>query len=139
MTIIGLIIAAAAAALTADVAYETTGNVSFNAFNRGYTMSGGWAVIIAVLIGAVGMLGLGLLFGGVRRARRRRAVIVERRRNAADLEGERDRLAAELENERAARAEAEARARSTAGDSGEVVAPARSRFDMTPSSERTDA
>ena len=131
MAIIGLLLAAAAAAFTADVAYESTSDVSFSAFNRNFSMATGWAALVAVLIGAVATIGLALLFAGMRRARRRHAVVAEQQRTAAELEEERRRLAAELDKERAARMRAEQK--------GQVSAPARSDFDQLPSGERTDA
>ncbi|HEX9530953.1 MAG TPA: hypothetical protein VF954_07435 [Acidimicrobiales bacterium] len=140
MAIIGLLMAAAAAAFTADVAYESTGRLYFGAFNRNFSMATGWAAIVAVLIGVGGTLGLGLLFAGMRRARRRHAVVAEHQRTAAELEDDRRRLAAELDRERAARLRAEQTA--PAGDprsQGQVSAPARSSFDQMPSGERTDA
>lgn len=145
MSFLGLLIAAAAAAITADVAYETTDSVTFRAVHRSFTVSTGWAAIVAVLVGAVGMLGLVMFVSGLARMRRRRAVVVEHRRSAAEAQTERDRMAGELERERTARMDAERRASGepaaaeTAAGDGRVSGPARSEFDMTPDRERTEA
>lgn len=129
MMFIGLILAAAAAAATADIAYETTGDVTFKALHRTYTMGTGWAAIVAVCIGAVGVVGLSLMAVGMSRARRRRALIKERGRTVASVEDERDRLAAELERERTTRLAAER------DRGGEVSGRARPAFDMKPAKE----
>lgn len=130
MAVLGLLILAAAAALTVDVVLENTKKLAQDPMVLGQSVGGlrvGTLFLAGVVVGVLGLLGLSLILAGLRRARRRRVERKELDRNyqgaagsAGSLQEERDRLAGELERERAGRrAEHEGRGLGH-GDEGET-------------------
>ena len=103
MAVLGLLLLLCATGLTLDVVFQNTSSINVDAVGQTFTLSSGWLFVAAVITGAVGLLGVTMLLGGIARARRRRAVLAESRGSAQDLQTDRDRLAAELDRERAGR------------------------------------
>jgi len=104
MAVLGLLLLLCATGLTLDVVFQNTSSIHVDALGQTFTLSSGWLFVAAVVTGAVGLLGVTMVLGGMARARRRRAVLAESRGSAQDLQTDRDRLAAELDQERAERA-----------------------------------
>ena len=103
MAVLGLLLLLCAPGLTLDVVFQNTASINVDAVGQTFTLSSGWLFVAAVATGAVGLLGVTMLLGGIARARHRRAVLAESRGSAQDLQTDRDRLAAELDRERAGR------------------------------------
>ena len=103
MAILGLLLLLAATGLTLDVVFQNTASINVDAVGQTFTLSSGWLFVAAVATGAVGLLGVTMVLGGIARARHRRAILAESRGSAQDLQTDRDRLAAELDRERAGR------------------------------------
>jgi hypothetical protein len=104
MAVLGLLLLLCATGLTLDVVFQNTSSINVDALGQTFTLSSGWLFVAAVVTGAVGLLGVTMLLGGMARARRRRAILAESRGSAHDLQTDRDRLAAQLDQERAERA-----------------------------------
>ncbi len=116
MAALGLLLLVAAAVIALAGIFSNTG--SSHQLGRsvdilGYHLNGstGKLLLVGVVLGAVGMLGLMLLLGGLRRGAKK-SVSSRRDRHAAQQEtaaviDERDRLAERVEQERAARLRAE--------------------------------
>lgn len=103
MAILGLLLLLAAAGLTLDVVFQNTSSLNVDAIGQTFTLSSGWLFVAGVIAGAVGLLGVTMLLGGMARNRRRRIALAESRGTSQDLQTDRDRLAAELDDERASR------------------------------------
>ena len=101
MAILGLLLLLAAAGLAVDVVMQNTSSISVDAVGQAFSLSSGWLFVAGVATGAIGLLGLTMLVGGLTRARRRRATRVDTRSSVEGLQAERDRLAEELQRERA--------------------------------------
>jgi cytoskeletal protein RodZ len=106
MAILGLLLLLAAAGLTLDVVFQNTTSINVDAVGQTFTLSTGWLFVAAVITGAVGLLGVTMLVGGMARARRRRVALADSRGTSQNLQTDRDRLAAELDRERAGRTSA---------------------------------
>jgi len=104
MAILGLLLLLSAAGLTLDVVFQNTSSISVDALGQTLTLSPGWLFVAGVITGAVALLGVTMVVGGVTRARRRRAALTQSRRVSRQLQADRDRLEAELDRERAGRA-----------------------------------
>ena len=104
MAVLGLLLLLCATGLTLDVVFQNTSSINVDALGQTFTLSSGWLFVTAVVTGAVGLIGVTMLLGGMARARRRRAILAESRGSAQDLQTDRDRLAAQLDQERAERA-----------------------------------
>src|ERR1700724_2454197 len=104
MAVLGLLLILSAAGLGLDVVFENTSSIRVDTLGQTFTLSSGWLFVAGVITGAVGLLGVTLLFGGMARAARRRRVALAQSRGASEeLKADRDRLAAELDHERAGR------------------------------------
>jgi cytoskeletal protein RodZ len=100
MAVLGLLLLVSAVGLSLDIAIQNSSSISVDALGQTFTLSSGWLFMAGVITGAVGLLGLTLLFGGMARARRRRVALSESRDTSQELQADRDRLAAELAHER---------------------------------------
>jgi hypothetical protein len=107
MAVLGILVLLAAVGVSLDVLWENTTAMDIDALGRTFSLSPGWLFVIGVAVGVVGLLGLVMFLGGLGRARQRRLAVKESHGEAAELAGERDRLAKELEKERLARVQAE--------------------------------
>jgi hypothetical protein len=103
MAVLGLLLLLSAAGITLDVVWQNTASISVDAVGQGFSLSSGWLFAAGVAAGAIGLLGMIMLMGGMARARRRRAALVESTSSVEGLQAERDRLAVQLERERAGR------------------------------------
>jgi hypothetical protein len=103
MAVLGLLLLVSAVGLSLDVVFQNTSSISVDALGQTFTLSSGWLFVAGVITGAVGLLGVILLLGGMARARRRRVALARSRGDSRDLQADRDRLAAELDRERAGR------------------------------------
>jgi hypothetical protein len=127
MAVLGLLLLLSAVGLSLDVVFQNTSSISVDALGQTFTLSSGWLFVAGVITGAVGLLGLTLLWGGMARARRRRVALAESRGTSQKLQADRDRLAAELDHERAGRTSttpAHLKHSTAAQESGPVVDPA---------------
>lgn len=104
MAILGLLLLLSAAGLTLDVAFQNTSSISVDALGQTLTLSPGWIFVVGVITGAVALLGVTMVLGGMARGRRRRAALTQSRRVSQELQADRDRLEGELDRERAGRA-----------------------------------
>jgi hypothetical protein len=104
MAILGLLLLLSAAGLTLDVAFQNTSSINVDALGQTLTLSPGWLFVAGVITGAVALVGVTMLLGGMRQARRRRAALTQSRKDSRELQADRDRLEAELDRERAGRA-----------------------------------
>lgn len=103
MAILGLLLLLAAGGLAVDVVVQNTSSINVDAVGQTFSLSPGWLFVAGVATGVIALLGVGMLFAGMARARRRRSALVNTRSSVEELQAERDRLAVELERERAAR------------------------------------
>jgi hypothetical protein len=103
MAVLGLLLLLSASGLSLDVAFQNTTSISVDALGQTFTISPGWLFVAGVITGAVGLLGVTLLVGGMARVRRRRVALAESRGTSQVLQADRDRLTAELDHERAGR------------------------------------
>jgi len=103
MAVLGLILLLAAGGLTLDVVVQNTSSIDVNALGQTFTLSPGWLFVGGLVLGAVGLLAVTMIVGGLGRSHRRRVVLAEARDSAQDLRAERDQLAGDLYHERAAR------------------------------------
>jgi hypothetical protein len=103
MAILGLLLLLSAVGLSLDVVFQNTSSISIDALGQTFTLSSGWLFVAGVITGAVGLLGVTLLVGGMARARRRRVALAQSRGASEELQADRDRLAAELDHERTRR------------------------------------
>lgn len=103
MAVLGLLLLLSAAGLTLDVVVQNTASSNVDVFGQTFSVSPGWLFAAGVAAGAVGLLGVILVVGGVTRARRRRVALADSRESAQALRSDRDRLAAQLDQERADR------------------------------------
>src|ERR1700694_3703144 len=103
MAVLGLLLLLSAVGLSLDVVFQNTSSISVDALGQTFTVSSGWLFVAGVITGAVGLLGVSLLLGGMAGARRRRVALARSRGDSRDLQADRDRLAAELDRERAGR------------------------------------
>jgi hypothetical protein len=103
MAVLGLLLLLSAVGLSLDVVFQNTSSINVDALGQTFTLSSGWLFVAGVITGAVGLLGVTLLLGGMARARRRRVALAESRGSSQELQADRDRLAAELDHERAGR------------------------------------
>jgi len=101
MAVLGLFLLLAAAGLSLDVVFQNTSSISVDAVGQTVTLSSGWLFVAGVATGAIGLIGVGMLIGGLARARRRRAALAESSSTMQDLQADRDRLAEQLDHERA--------------------------------------
>ena len=116
MAILGLLLLLAAGGLTLDVVFQNTTSINVDAVGQTFTLSTGWLFVAAVITGAVGLLGVTMLVGGMARARGRRVALADSRGTSQDLQTDRDRLAAELDRERAGRSAAPSQQRIAAAN-----------------------
>jgi membrane protein implicated in regulation of membrane protease activity len=79
-----------------------TGGFSF--FGLPVEGSTGQLFLFGIIVGAIGMLGVGMVFGALGRRQAARRELRDSRREAADLRRQHDQLARDLEQERAQRA-----------------------------------
>ena len=127
MAVLGLLLLLSAVGLSLDVAFQNTSSISVDALGQTFTLSPGWVFVAGVITGAVGLLGVTLLMGGMARARRRRVTLAESRGTSQELQVDRNRLAAELDHERAGRTSttpAHLKHSTAAPESGPAVDPA---------------
>jgi hypothetical protein len=103
MAVLGLLLLLSAVGLSLDVVFQNTSSISVDTLGQTFTLSSGWLFVAGVITGAVGLLGVTLLLGGMARARRRRVALAQSRGASEELQADRDRLAAELDHERAGR------------------------------------
>jgi hypothetical protein len=103
MAVLGLILLLAAGGLTLDVVIQNTSSINVNALGQTFTLSPGWLFIAGLVAGAVGLLAVTMIVGGLGRSHRRRVVLAEARGSIQDLQAERDQLAGDLYHERSAR------------------------------------
>jgi hypothetical protein len=103
MAILGLLLLLSAAGLTLDVVWQNTASISVDALGQSFTVNPGLLFAAGVATGAIGLLGLSMLVGGMARARRRRMALTTSRSTLEDLQADRDRLAEQLDRERAGR------------------------------------
>jgi hypothetical protein len=103
MAVLGLLLLLSAVGLSLDVVFQNTSSLNVDALGQTFSSTSGWLFIAGVITGAVGLLGVTLLFGGMARARRRRVALTDSRGTSQDLQADRDRLSAELDHERAGR------------------------------------
>jgi len=103
MAVLGLLLLLCATGLTLDVVFQNTASINVDAVGQTFTLSSGWLFVAAVATGAVGLLGVTTVLGGIARARHRRAILTRSRGTTNDPQTDRDRLAAELDCERAGR------------------------------------
>jgi hypothetical protein len=103
MAILGLLLVLSVVGLSLDVAIQNTSSIGVDTLGQTFTLSSGWLFVAGVITGAVGLLGVAMLFGGMARARRRRVALAQSRGASEELQADRDRLAAELDHERAGR------------------------------------
>jgi hypothetical protein len=103
MAVLGLLLLVSAVGLSLDVVFQNTASISVDTVGQTFTLSSGWLFVAGVITGAVGLLGVTLLVGGMTRARRRRHALAQSRGVSEELQADRDRLAAELDHERARR------------------------------------
>lgn len=100
MAILGLIIVLAAGVFLANAFFSATDPASFSILGIATSMSVGQAVVLGAVAGLLFALGLGMLFGGIGRAARRRRetkqVVRSTRTEAEELRLENERLANEL-------------------------------------------
>lgn len=101
MAVLGLFLLLAAAGLTLDVVFQNTSSISVDAVGQTFTLSSGWLFVAGVATGAIGLIGVSMLMGGLGRARSRRAALAESSSTMQDLRADRDHLAEQLERERA--------------------------------------
>jgi hypothetical protein len=111
VAILGLLLLLAAGGLAVDMVVQNTSSISVDAVGQTFSLSPGWLFVAGVAAGAIALLGLSMLVGGVTRARRRRSTLRNTRSSVQELQDERDRLAVELERERAGRTTATVGAR----------------------------
>jgi hypothetical protein len=104
MAVLGLILLLAAGGLTLDVVVQNTSSINVNALGQTFTLSPGWLFVTGLVAGAVALLAVTMIVGGLARSHRRRVVLAETRGSVQDLQAERDQLAGDLYHERAARA-----------------------------------
>ncbi len=93
MAVLGLILLLAAGGLTLDVVIQNTSSINVNALGQTFTLSPGWLFIAGLVAGAVGLLAVTMIVGGLARSHRRRVVLAETRGSVQDLQAERDQLA----------------------------------------------
>ena len=105
MMVLGLLLLLAAAGLTLDVVVQNTTSMSVDAVGQTFTLDSGWFFVAGVATGAIGLIGLSMLMGGMARARRRRAGRAQSTSAMEDLQADRDRLAEQLHRERAGQTE----------------------------------
>jgi hypothetical protein len=103
MAVVGLILFLAAGGLTLDVVVQNTSSINVNALGQTFTLSPGWLFVTGLVAGAVALLAVTMMVGGLARSHRRRVVLAETRGTVQDLQAERDQLAGDLYHERAAR------------------------------------
>jgi hypothetical protein len=103
MAVLGLLLLLSAAGLTLDVVVQNSASINVDVLGQTFSVSPGWLFAAGAAAGAVGLLGVILVVGGVRRARRRRVALADSRGTVQALRSDRDRLAAELDQERADR------------------------------------
>ncbi len=103
MAVLGLLLLLSAVGLSLDVVFQNTSSISVDTLGQTFTLSSGWLFVAGVITGAVGLLGVTLLVGGMARARRSRVALAQSRGASEELQADRDRLAAELDHERAGR------------------------------------
>jgi hypothetical protein len=106
MLLLGLILIIAAAGVSIDVVLKNTSALDVSAFGQTFSTTPGWLFVAGLAAGAVGVLGVLLMTGGIGRARQRRATLKDLKQThgtTEQLQAERDRLAAELEAERTRR------------------------------------
>jgi hypothetical protein len=96
MVFIGLALVALAVGFTVDVFVENSQSLDVDVLGRTFTVSPGWIVVAGIVALALAAVGARLIAVGVRRRRRRRAVLREAETAARD----RDRLAEQLAAER---------------------------------------
>ena len=103
MMVLGLLLLLAAAGLTLNVVLQNTASMTVDAVGQTFTLDSGWLFVAGVATGAIGLLGLTMLIGGMARAGGRRAGRAQSTSAIRGLEADRDRLADELHRERADR------------------------------------
>jgi hypothetical protein len=103
MAVLGLLLLLSAVGLSLDVIFQNTSSIRVDTLGQTFTLSSGWLFVAGVITGAVGLLGVAMLFGGMARARRRRVALAQSRGASEELQADRDHLAAELDRERARR------------------------------------
>jgi hypothetical protein len=103
MAVLGLLLLVSAVGLSLDVIFQNTSSIRVDTLGQTFTLSSGWLFVAGVITGAVGLLGVTLLLGGMARGRRRRVALAQSRGASEELQADRDRLAAELDHERARR------------------------------------
>ena len=92
MAVLGLFLLLAAAGLTLDVVLQNTSSISVDAVGQTFTLSSGWLFVAGVATGAIGLIGVTLLMGGLTRTRSRRAALAESTSSMRDLRADRDHL-----------------------------------------------
>jgi len=100
MMVLGLFLLLAAAGLTLDVVFQNTSSMSVDAVGQTLTLNSGLLFVAGVAAGAIGLIGVSMLLGGMGRARRRWAARAESTRAMHGLLADRDRLTEQLDQER---------------------------------------
>jgi hypothetical protein len=101
MVLLGLLLLAASVVVGAEVAMSNTATSTFEAFGQDFAdMTLGGFFLVGCAVGALALLGLWMMMGGLRLSRRRRLenkhVVHETRTRADELEDENDELRHEL-------------------------------------------
>jgi len=111
MVLLGLLLLAACVVVAVEVAISNTDTATFEAFTQSFSdMTLAGLFLLGCALGAVALLGLWMIFAGMRRARYRRLetkhVVTETRSRVDELEDENEALRAQLDRERAGTAPA---------------------------------
>jgi uncharacterized membrane protein len=123
MFVIGLILLVLAAIVAVIGVVTNLGSAA--AMTGGFTIFGfpvggytGWLFLFGVVVGAIGLLGLGIMVRSLGRHRARRREFRDTRREAREHRQREEKLAGELEKERAERARLEAASGTAGADTG---------------------
>lgn len=111
MVLLGLLLLAACVVVAVEVAISNTETATFEAFTQSFSdMTVAGLFLLGCALGALALLGLWMMFAGMRRARYRRLEsrheVRETRSRVEELEDENDALRAQLDRDRSTTAPA---------------------------------
>jgi uncharacterized membrane protein YciS (DUF1049 family) len=112
MVLLGLLLLAACVVVAVEVAISNTDTATFEAFTQSFSdMTLAGLFLLGCALGALALLGLWMIFAGMRRARYRhretKHMVTETRSRVDELEDENEALRAQLDRERTATAPAD--------------------------------